>query len=418
MSDDYHRLVTSAILDAESFISATFSGQQRGHDIPWRKVTVRPVLIRNRRVLQFSYLDERQDTTKNYDGDAARERLDELLVLGFKSISVQTTTETLHVQFSKKGRAIVHHHPAPETHEQPSLRHDRRKNLLLPADRPDPFLQQIGIMTRNGKVRANMQRKFRQVNEFLRLMSETGAFDTNATEYAPLRIVDCGCGSAHLSFAVYHYLQHVLGTPVTLTGVDVNEDLLHKRAKLADALGWESLALVPAQIIDYQPDTPPDIVLALHACDTATDEALAQAVRWGSHMIFSVPCCHHHLQAQLNELPAPPDFAPVWQHGILKHRLGDILTDTFRAQILRLLGYRADVIEFISPEHTDKNLMIRAVHTAAPGDPEAIQDYRALRDLWGVTPYLESLLADHLATLDPDLPTGFSPETPAPTCDL
>jgi hypothetical protein len=170
----------------------------------------------------------------------------------------------------------------------------------------------------------------------------------------------------------------------------VNQALIDRRSELAGRLDWPDLVFQTARIADYEPDAPPDLVLALHACDTATDEALAQGVRWQAETILSVPCCHHHLQEQLGRQPAL--MGPVYRHGILKERLGDILTDALRAQLLRLSGYRAEVIQFVSPEHTDKNLMIRAVRSGTLGRSEARREYHELKQCFGVTPFLESLL--------------------------
>jgi hypothetical protein len=179
-------------------------------------------------------------------------------------------------------------------------------------------------------------------------------------------------------------------------GVDVNRELIEKQIEQSRVLGWDGLSFRVSPIIDFFPKEPPDVVLALHACDTATDEALAQAVRWQSAMIFCVPCCHHHLQQQIRWDSTPTSFRPVVHHAILKERLGDLLTDAFRAQILRILGYRTDVVEFVSTEHTAKNLMIRAVRSPTTRDPQAAQEYKALRAFWQVQPYLAELLPDEL----------------------
>ncbi|MCZ7546827.1 MAG: SAM-dependent methyltransferase [Anaerolineae bacterium] len=171
-----------------------------------------------------------------------------------------------------------------------------------------------------------MRDKFRQVNEFLKLLEHTGALEGIA--HTPVRLVDCGCGSAYLTLAAYHYLNDVRGMPATLDGVDVDAQLIAKSRAQVQAMGLDArVCFYRSAIIDYEPDAPPDIVLALHACDTATDEALAQGIKWGARLILAVPCCHHHLHRQLER--APP-FAPVLREGILKKRLADILTDTFR----------------------------------------------------------------------------------------
>jgi SAM-dependent methyltransferase len=371
-------------------------------------VVIRPVEIRGRRHWQVSHFDERKDITKNYDAATVSAKLDELLALPFKSLRVESTAGTLQVQFSRKGKLSVHRQRTGEPSETPSLAHDRRKDLLLPVGEPDSFLQAIGIMSRDGKVRPRMRRKYRQINEFLRLVLETGVV-ARAEPAAPsgggrlVRIVDCGCGNAYLSFAVYHYLAHVLHLPTRLVGIDVNQELVERRAELAEQLGWSDLAFQTSRILDYAPDAPPDLVLALHACDTATDEALAQGIRWQAETILSVPCCHHHLQAQLGQQPAV--LMPVYRHGILKERLGDLLTDALRAHLLRLSGYRAEVIQFVSPEHTAKNLMIRAVRSGRFDRGQARREYDALKQLFGVTPFLESLLPQRMwAEQDTPLP--------------
>jgi len=387
--------IRQAIL-GEDFIEAAFQGARRGAIPPWQRVAIRPVLIREARHLQFTYFDGVQEVAKNYRGEEVGARLDELLALPFKSIQAITADETLRVQFSKKGRPILH-----RERREPSipleLTHDRAKPSLLPENEPVPFLQTLGVMTADGRVRADQQRKFRQINEFLRLIEETG--ELASLPERPVRVVDLGCGSAALTFATYYYLNEVKGIPATLTGVDTKAHLLERHRATAERLGWDGMSFQAARIIDYAADAPADIVLALHACDTATDEALARAARWGSRLIFSAPCCHHHLQAQLAAAETPEPFRPVLRHGILRERLGDALTDAFRAHILRLLGYRAEVLEFVAVEHTPKNLMIRAVYTGAPAPPSLIAEYRAMKAYWGVTPYLEELLRDRLVAL-------------------
>jgi len=209
-------------------------------------------------------------------------------------------------------------------------------------------------------------------------------------------LVDFGCGSAHLTFATYHYLHEILGKQVEITGVDLKEKLINRSNRIAYDLGWHTLRFEHGTIADYQADPPPDIVVALHACDTATDDALAQGARWRSPVILAAPCCHHDLQAQLDAQPTPEVFSPVLRYGLLHERMGDILTDSFRALILRMLGYSVDVMEFVAPDHTPKNLLIRAVRTGEVGSPTVIEEYQRLKDYWQVTPYLHNLLASEL----------------------
>jgi len=389
MTQDYRESIKELVLNEETFLRLMLKGQLRGQEISWRRVVVRPVLIKHKRHLQFSYFDAKQDITKNYRGKEAEEKLAEVLTLPFSSIAVQSTIEDVHVQISKDGKAIFSRSKPAKTVEQPNLSHDARKKLLLPADRPDTFLQAIGIMNEQGKVLASMQDKFAQINEFLKLLEHTG--ELAHFEKRPVHVLDCGCGSAYLSFATYHYLNDVKGIPVQLTGVDTNGQLIEKSNLHSRELGFEQVCFEKAAIIDYEPVVPPDIVLALHTCDTATDEALVQGIVSQAHLILCVPCCHHELHEQMRAVAA---FRSVWQHGILKKRMADIVTDALRAQVLRLMGYKTDVVEFVSSEHTDRNLMIRAVRRAKAGDERMMEEYRELKEFWGVVPYLERLLRE------------------------
>ncbi|HVB23666.1 MAG TPA: SAM-dependent methyltransferase [Ktedonobacteraceae bacterium] len=389
--------VPTESLNDEDFIKATFSGQHRDKTVPWIKVIVRPVLVQGKKHLQFSYFDAKKDITKNYRDDEAAEMLDNLLAIEFRNIHVQTTYNMLDITITQKGKAIIHNAKMVKQPQATNLSHDRQKNVLLSADDAAPFLKAVGIMTEDGRIRADMQSKFRQINEFLKLVQQTGALETFNT--SPLHVVDCGCGNAYLTFAFYYYLNSVLHIPTQLTGIDVNNELLTRHAEKSLRLGWSDLTFQTTSIIDFQPEVPPDIVLALHACDTATDEALAQGIKWQSKMIISAPCCQHHLQKQLDHQPAPNPFAPVERHSILKERLGDILTDTFRALILRIMGYQTDVVQFVSSEHTAKNLMIRAVKSLKVGDPRFVREYQELKNFWNVTPYLEELLGEDFTKL-------------------
>jgi SAM-dependent methyltransferase len=391
-----HRdLLRAAIFDEKRFVRATFGGRRRGEPLPWKRVMVRPIQLKGTAHIQFTYSVGNQDVTKNWRDADAVEKVDELLSLPFGSFLVETTERRLRLQITRRGKTIVHEDKLSAAGAIGAAEHDRRKDLPLPVGEPDRFLERAGIATPDGRVRPGMRRKFRQINEFLRLVLETGV--PTKLDASPLHIVDCGCGSALLTFAIYHFLNHKLERPTRVTGIDTKEDLLTRLAAQSAEWGWDGLVFETVPILGYEPSVAPAIVLALHACDTATDEALAQAVRWESEMIFCVPCCQHHLQQQITPKTVPPDLFAVARHGILRERLGDLLTDGLRAQILRILGYRTDVVEFVSAEHTAKNLMIRAVRTGSPGSGRAVKEYHALVGRWQVKPYLGELLADELA---------------------
>jgi SAM-dependent methyltransferase len=394
MTEDYKDQIRRAVLNAESFVRATFRGSQHGETLDWNRVTLRAVDVKGARHVQFAYYDERKCITKNYAGAELMMHLDALLELPFKNVHVASTTEEIQVTIPKSGVPHLHRsRKAPDTEVIP-LAHDRQKDLLLPEGKPDPYLQAIGFMTADGRIKADRQKKFRQINEFLKMLQQTGEIEK--LDKPVLDVVDYGCGNAYLTFGVYHYLNHILGRPARLIGVDVRGELLTKHRQTVQELGWDDLTFEERTIADFVPAGPPDITLALHACDTATDEALAQGIRRQSHLIISVPCCHHHLQEQLRHQEVPEVFRPLFRHGLLAERQGDLLTDAFRALILRIMGYQTDVLQFISLEHTARNVMLRAVRSDVHAPPEFLAEYRDMKAYWKVTPYLETLLGEAL----------------------
>ncbi len=388
---DYRATLRAAAQQEETFLQLTASGKARGGSPQWQKVAVRPVVVKGERSLQFTYFDDRKAFTKNYADAAANAELDEVLTAPFSHFHLQATTGDLHVRLTKRGKALVSHGKPSRAQPQPDLAHNRTKRHLLPVGKPDTFLWTTGITDRAGKVRPAMRGKFRQVNTFLEHFWH--ALPAAADAERPLTIIDYGCGSAYLTFAAYHYASHVQGRPTQVIGVDSDTEIIAKCRRLQESLQWEGLAFHESRIVDFQPATRPDVVLSLHACDTATDEAIAQGIRWQGNVILAAPCCQHELHDQVQH----PEFQAVLRHGILKQRTADILTDAFRALVLRIMGYKTDVVEFVSPEHTSRNLLIRAVKSQAPGDSAAVQEYMRLKQFWNVTPYLEELLGDVLA---------------------
>ncbi len=396
MDDLYTRKVREHVLDRDSFVRAVFTGRQKGADLQWVKVMIRPVEIKGSYHLQFSYFDDKKDVSKNFTLGESSRRLDEVLALPFRNILVENTSGALQVNFSKKGKALVSEHKAKEPVSAPDLSHNREKNRILTPENSKQFLEAVGILTRDGRIKADMQRKYAQINEFLRLVEETNALE--GFDGKPLHVVDFGCGSAHLTFALHDYLRRILNFDAHVVGVDLKTDLIARHRETAKKLGWDSLSFETGRIEDYQTQTAPEIVVALHACDTATDDAIAKGIRWGSRVIICAPCCQHELQVQMAQASLPESMASLLGHGILFERMGDILTDTFRAAILRIMGYRTDVTQFVPIEHTAKNLMIRSVRTSAPGKNDRwLEEYRSLKDLWRVTPYLEKILGDEFA---------------------
>lgn len=384
------KALRGALLDEGDLLEAVLKFKRDG--APWRMVRLRPVQLRAGRRLQISYLTQTQDITKNFEGREAARKVDELLALPFTSISVRTANADIKVTRTPQGNPVLSTTPTELPREPSALEHDRRKRLPLPPNTPDPFLEKLGVIDSAGRVKPSMHDKFAQINEFLKLLdhrlNEIPNDQSPEKGGTPLHIVDLGCGSATLTFAAYHYLNDIKGTPATVTGVDLKTGLVEKCCNQRDALGLDGLAFERSSILDYSPTPPPDIVLALHACDTASDEALAQAIKWQAPLILAAPCCHKDLNSQIQS----EALRPILRHGILRQRLADIVTDAFRAQLLRIHGYQAEVIEFIGDEHTARNVLIRAVRTGKPPDKRVMQEYEELTRFWGVTPHLEKLL--------------------------
>jgi SAM-dependent methyltransferase len=372
---------------------ATFGGaQRRGQPSPWVRVVVRPVEVRGERHLQFSYFDGRKNITKNYRGPEVELPLNELLAIGFAGVHLSTRHEEIDVRTTKKGKVIVGRRTVEADRTNAELRHNRVKDVPLPEGRASSLLEAMGILDRHGRVRPTMRPKYTQINEFLKqLLHVLGDADLGSLG-RPVEILDCGCGSSYLTLAVHHYLNEVLGIPARILGVDVNEEVIKKSVARADHVGAAGVAFTCGRIGAV--DAKADIVLALHACDTATDDALAQAVRSEARLILSVPCCHHDLNRELRPQGPAAVLRPVLRHGILRERAADLLTDAFRALALRIVGYKTDVVEFVSPEHTARNLMIRAVRGASVGDAALVREYLEMRQFCGVTPYIERGLGE------------------------
>ena len=395
------------ILDPDVLVKAVASGRHRGGRPRWRRAELRYVDLKGGRQLQVVTYDETQAFTANHPpGVPARDAVDALLDEPFGNWHVDTTTENHQLRVTKRLEAVVH--TAPRTDQPTADRsHDRSKPRLLPEDHP--ALRVLGISDETGRVKQSRQAKYRQVEEFLRLLDQsvTAAIQSGKlrapTLEAPLRVVDLGCGNAYLTFATHRFLTDRLGAAsqeVRTVGVDVRPDMVERNGALAQRLQLTGLSFEAGTIETARPfpeDEPPDLVLALHACDTATDDALAAAVRAGAPVVLAAPCCHHDVQRQLRERGVPAPYALLTRHGILRERLGDLLTDALRAAVLRLVGYRVDVVEFVDAAETPRNVLLRAVRTDASPEPGQLAEYTELVRTWRLEPALAARLAPELS---------------------
>ena len=374
------------LLDGERLVRAIASGKRPGKEPPWRRVELRPVRLKAGLKLQIVEYDERQAHTRNLGYDEAGAAVDALLALPFGHWHVKSLDGEIQVRITRKGEAQVHRAGPHATEQQ--LGHNRDKPRLLDAD--DEFWRAVGIAGVDGTVKPTRQDKYRQVEEFVRELDAVLKPEL-VPAGRPLKVVDLGCGNAHLSFAAYRYLTKTRGLSVELTGVDIKAQARERNNALAAALGWDGIRFVEGTIAEA-PVEGADVVLALHACDTATDDALARAVAWAAPVVLAAPCCHHDIQTQLRAQPAPGAYGMLTRHGILRERFADILTDAFRAALMRLAGYRVEVVEFVPSQHTPRNTMLRAIRTGAAPDAAVEAQYAELVRTWGVKPRLSELI--------------------------
>ena len=342
-------------------------------------------MLRKKRLLQFEYQYAQKVQHRNLEPAEAKSVIQTLLKETFRQGYFYTAQGDFQVSVSRAGKLTVHRHgasqPALETAAPPT--HDRQKNYLLPEDQPIDFLVRLGVMTAEGKVIAAKRDKFRQINRFLEMVDDVA---DSLPKDGPLRIVDFGSGKAYLTFALYFYLTEIKQRQVSIVGLDLKQDVVAFCEGVARDLGCAGLTFAVGDIQGYETDTPVDMVVTLHACDTATDDALVKAVEWGARVILSVPCCQHELFRQV----ASDAMKPLLKHGIIKERLAALITDSARASLLENAGYSVQILEFIALEHTAKNLLLRAVkRSGKAGVGQPSEEYRAFRDFWHIRPSLE-----------------------------
>lgn len=355
------------------------------------KICARPMLKNKSLLFQIEEYTKTQVFHKNLTaGDAGSYLTGKLSsdtssqTASFKNALVETQSFTANVLVSKKGTITIKK-KVNASAKQPkiSLSHNRKKKYILEEGIPVPFLIDLGIMTQNGNIVNAHYDKFRQINRFLEYIEDILPSLPTDRE---LRILDFGCGKFYLTFAIYYYLKVLKGYPVRITGLDLKEDVIRHCNELAVKYGYDKLEFLCGDIAYYDGCSQVDMVVTLHACDTATDYALAKAVGWGAKVILSVPCCQHELNKQMkNDL-----LSPVLHYGILKERMAALMTDGLRAQILEANGYRTQILEFIDMAHTPKNLLIRAVYNGHCADNKAQID--ELLAAFDVNPTLYRLL--------------------------
>ena len=382
---DELRTVLEDNLNSE-FLLAVLSNPRRA-DGP-NKVRIRPVRHKDRHVYQFEAFCGTQVFHQNLEKEEACGKILEYME-NFRQMQLETQSAAVSALVSKKGKVTVKKKLRARKKAPAETDHNRKKHYILEEGISVPFLQDLGVMTAEGKIVRTKFDKFRQINRFLEFIQDVLPKLPRERE---IRILDFGCGKSYLTFAMYYYLHELQGLDVRILGLDLKEDVIRACNQLSQRYGYEKLRFLEGNIADYTGADEVDMVVTLHACDTATDFALAKAVGWKAKVILSVPCCQHELNGQMeNEL-----LRPILQYGLIKERLAALVTDGLRAQYLEREGYDVQVLEFIDMEHTPKNILLRAVRTGRKGENGA--EIRACEEFFHVSPTLGKLL-DHKGDL-------------------
>ena len=368
-------------IKSEHFVRAVLSGRRRNMQTEYERIDIKPVLIKEELKWQIISSDGKKDITKNVEIDF---NFIQLFSSGYANLVVDTQTESYQVRISKKDEALV---SVSKVNLSRDLSHDRQKQrMLLESNQVFKALDMSDLL---GRIKPSKMDKYKQVDEFLRLISQT--LDTQDLKQDEISVVDLGCGHAYLTFAVGEFLKDKY-KKVSILGVDERDESKEHNEKVAQKLKVEA-KFIAAKISDT-PNQVVDIAIALHACDTATDDAIYWAVKNNAKVIMAAPCCMHELQTQVKEAPEP--WALLTKNGLVKERLVDLITDSLRAQILKLLGYRVDIVEFIGGEHTARNILIRAVKTNQSSSDIDKDRYQQMLSQWQIKPYLAKLLAAEL----------------------
>ena len=379
-------LAQKVLASPESIRRICISGKAKGKQPEQVRIDIRPVVLKSGLHWQVVSHDGKRDTTKNL---ALNElSLSKLFEVGYANILIESTSQEINLQLTKSGDAQLSTKRVELDAAQ--LSHDRSKERLLSAD--DEIFIELGISDHSGKLKPSRSDKFIQVQEFLKILSHS--LDEKRDKSLELKVIDLGCGHAYLTLAAHKYLINQ-GYKVKTLGIDERQEsrerniALVEKLKLSKEISFQATKIAKLELAKV------DIAIALHACDTASDDAISWAVKSGVEMILVAPCCHHDIQRQMKQSPAPWNIAT--KHGIINQRVGDILTDSIRAAVLKILGYRTDIIEFVAGEHTPRNLMIRAFKTGAPAQRADIEELEQIIAQWKIEPALMVRLKDELS---------------------
>ena len=376
------RVLTSLLVDM------VISGARGGGD--FIKIKVRPVMIRDSLYFQVSRYTDKQVFHENMTAEDALETLPGWILHDFRQAQIRMQDEMVTVLVSKKGKATIKSKKAACIETQ-NLEHNRKKQYIIEEGMAVPFMIDLGVMTESGKIIRTRYDKYRQINRFLEFIEDIlPELPTDRT----VHIIDFGCGKSYLTFAMYYYLKVLKHYDIRITGLDLKQKVIEDCQALADQYGYDGLQFLCGDIADYNGTDEVDMVVTLHACDTATDYALYKAVKWHASVILSVPCCQH----ELNRKMQCETLSGAFQYGLIKERTAALMTDAMRGQLLEMKGYKTQLLEFIDMEHTPKNILIRGVKSKGllpkAARKQQMENYQKCRDFFGAELTLEKLFKE------------------------
>ncbi len=367
-------LVEKSIVN-NSFINLIITNYKGKENIEYNKVSIDPILIKDKINYHITFYFEKKVEHLNIVPDLICDKIIEILTLGFKQILFFTVENDYQILISKKNKIKIIEHKASK--EKLELSHNRKKQYILDEDTPYDFLIRLNVMNNEGKVNKSRYNKFRQINRFLELVEDV-INEIDKEEY--INIIDFGCGKSYLTFALYHYLVNIKKLNVNIIGLDLKEDVIEFCNTVANDLNYTNLKFIHGDINNFENSNDIDMVITLHACDNATDAALVKAINWNAKVILSVPCCQKELRPKIdNEI-----LRPMLKHGIIKEELSTLITDSLRAQVLELLGYNTQLVQFIGVEHTPKNILIRAIKSNKKTSIKTFDEYIEFKRFWNL----------------------------------
>lgn len=367
------QIIKNCILE-EKFIYGVFTTPRNKADNPYKKITARPIVIKQDNIIQLEQFTDTKVFHDNLNYEAAAGKIIDLIKNEYKNINIFTEDSDYLIIVSKKGSIKI-------TESQPSKKlvggeHNKKKQYILNENEPCDFLEILGIMNENGQVYSKRYDKFKQINKFLEIVDDSLK---NTELKDDFMIIDFGCGKAYLTFALYHYFYKIRRIKAKIIGLDLKEDVISFCNEAACKLHYDNLEFKCKDIKSFEYKSDVDMIVTLHACDNATDAALVKAIKWNSKIILSVPCCQHEFYDKIEN----PSLDPMLKHGLIKERISSLVTDSLRSLFLETKGYKVQLLEFISMEHTPKNILIKAIKTDRASE-KAKKEYDNFKSFWNL----------------------------------